>query len=62
MRQVWPLPPKAQEELKKAALVEPTPKDPNARIKAIDRATDRLRLLYPTHFREEDDNATDTRE
>lgn len=53
MRQVWPLPTKAQDDLKQAALVQPTDKDPDARVKAIDRTTDRLRLLYPTHFQEE---------
>jgi hypothetical protein len=47
------LPPQAKEELKRAATV-PVDADPNARAKAIDRTIERLRLMYPTHFKEED--------
>lgn len=54
MKQVWPLPPKAQEELRQAASVS-IDKDPDARVKAIDRTTDKLRVLFPEHFRDEED-------
>lgn len=49
------LPQEAKEELKRAASV-PVDRDPNARTKAIDRAIERLRLLYPTHFKEDQDD------
>jgi hypothetical protein len=49
------LPESAQEELRKAAQTQ-TDKDPAAREKAIDMAIDRLRLVYPHHFKGESDD------
>lgn len=49
------LPESAREELRQAANT-PTDKDPNARAKAIDRVLERLRLLHPEYFKEEDDD------
>ena len=43
------LPQWAREELKKAAS-PPVDRDPNARVKAIDRLVDHLRTLYPHLF------------
>jgi hypothetical protein len=48
------LPEKAQDELRRASRV-PVDKDPNARAKAIDRVLERLRLLYPDHFKDDPD-------
>jgi hypothetical protein len=47
------LPPWATELLKKAATVENTDRDPNARAKAVDRATQYLRTVIPEHFQED---------
>lgn len=47
------LPESAREELRKAAQT-PTDKGPQAREIAIDQAIDRLRKLYPSHFKSED--------
>lgn len=46
------LPQWAREELKKAASL-PVDRDPNARVKAIDRLVDHLRTLYPELFHPE---------
>lgn len=52
------LPEHAREELRKAAQT-PADKGPEAREIAIDEAIDRLRKLYPTHFKPEDDHGQD---
>lgn len=39
--------------LKRAAAVPNTEKDPNARVKAVDRVTQSLRDLIPEHFQED---------
>lgn len=46
------LPPDAIAELRRAASVEPTRVDPLRRQKAIEAATNRIRLKYPGCFRE----------
>lgn len=55
------LPESAREELKRASET-PTNRDPAARKKAIDQTIDRLRLLYPSHFKEDDDGSDRRRE
>lgn len=47
------LPAWATEMLKRAAAVPNTEKDPNARVKAVDRVTQSLRDLIPEHFQED---------
>ena len=47
------LPPWAAEMLKKAASTPNTDKDPNARVKAVDRVTQHLRALIPENFQED---------
>lgn len=47
------LPDTAAEALKKAAQVKPSATDPMARIKAVERAADLARRLYPDHFKKE---------
>ena len=47
------LPPWAAEILKQASEVPNTEKDPNARVKAVDRATQHLRAVIPEHFQED---------
>ncbi len=47
------LPATAADALKKAAQVKPSAADPMARIKAVERATDLARRLYPDHFKKE---------
>jgi hypothetical protein len=47
------LPDTAAEALKKAAQVKPSAADPMARIKAVERATEMARRLYPDHFKKE---------
>lgn len=47
------LPNTAAEALKKAAQVQPSAADPMARIKAVERATELARRLYPDHFKKE---------
>lgn len=54
------IPESAREELRKAAQT-PADKGPQAREIAIDQAIDRLRKLYPTHFKPEDDHDQDHR-
>jgi len=46
------LPRQAREMLIQAAKT-PTDKDPNARVKAVDRVTQHLRTIIPEHFQEE---------
>jgi hypothetical protein len=50
------LPQPAAEALKKAAQVQPTKSDPLARVKALERATDMARRLYPDMFKQETPN------
>jgi hypothetical protein len=38
--------------LKQAASVPNTEKDPNARVKAVDRVSQHLRTMIPEHFQE----------
>lgn len=47
------LPDTAADALKKAAQVKPSAADPMARIKAVERATEMARRLYPDHFKKE---------
>lgn len=47
------LPDPAAEALKKAAKVEPTKADPLARLKAIERAEQMARTLYPSMFKKD---------
>lgn len=47
------LPETAADALKKAAQVKPSAADPMARIKAVERATELARRLYPDHFKKE---------
>jgi hypothetical protein len=45
------------------AAMTPTDKDPNARVKAVDRVTQHLRTIIPEHFQEENDHdSTDLNE
>ena len=45
------LPETAADALKKAAQVEPSKADPLARVKAVERAAELARRLYPDHFK-----------
>lgn len=47
------LPTQAVEALKNAAQVKPTKSDPLARVKALERASDMARRLYPDMFKQE---------
>jgi hypothetical protein len=47
------LPETAADALKRAAQVKPSAADPMARIKAVERATELARRLYPDHFKKE---------
>lgn len=47
------LPETAADALKRAAQVKPSAADPLARIKAVERAADMARRLYPDHFKKE---------
>lgn len=47
------LPEKYRSELIRAAQT-PTDKDPNARAKAIDRVLERVRLMHPELFKDEE--------
>jgi hypothetical protein len=47
------LPETAADALKKAAQVKPSAADPMARIKAVERATELARRLYPDHFKKD---------
>lgn len=49
------LPETAADALKRAAQVKPTASDPMARIKAVERAAEMARRLYPNHFKKEND-------
>lgn len=46
------LPPDARASLRRASCVQPTEQDPNARIKAIDAATAKVRAQHPQFFKE----------
>lgn len=48
------LPSQAADALKKAAQVQPSAADPMARIKAVERATELARRLYPNHFKKDE--------
>jgi hypothetical protein len=54
------LPPWAIEMLKKASATPNTDKDPNARVKAVDRVTQHLRALIPENFQEETHGTADS--
>lgn len=56
------LPAWAAEMLKKAAATPNTEKDPNARVKAVDRVHQHLRALIPEHFQEDPDEPEDRNE
>jgi hypothetical protein len=53
------LPSWATEMLKQAASVPNSEKDPNARVKAVDRVTQHLRALIPEHFQEDPHGSED---
>lgn len=48
------LPKEAIDMLTRAASVEPKESDPRKRQKAIERATDEVRAMFPHLFREDD--------
>lgn len=47
------LPLEAQQILIRASMTPITPTDPLARVKAIEKATQRVKDLYPQYFRKE---------
>ena len=51
------LPESAQTILRQATRVKPTESDPLARVKAIDAAVARVKVLFPECFQEDDDAA-----
>jgi hypothetical protein len=53
------LPSWATEMLKQAASVQNTEKDPNARVKSVDRVTQHLRAVIPEHFQEDPHGSED---
>ena len=50
------LPLEAQQILIRASMTPITPTDPLARVKAIEKATQRVRQLFPQYFRKDIDN------
>ena len=50
------LPLEAQQILVRASMTPITPTDPLARVKAIEKATQRVKDLYPQYFRKDIDN------
>ena len=48
------LPAEAQLILRRACLVQNTPQDPLAKLKAIDQANARIRSLFPSYFKPEE--------
>ena len=51
------LPEPAREALRRAAATPVTGEGDRARIQEIERTLDRLRMLYPTHFRQDQEDA-----